>query len=63
MLLLIIGLAMSLLPPARAAERLVDRPVAWTEDDRRDIPKPKERDPDLLWDGIDQTFFEPVSRI
>jgi hypothetical protein len=49
--------------PALAAPRLSDAPVPWIEDDRRPIPKPEERDPNLLWDGIDQSFFGPASRV
>jgi hypothetical protein len=42
---------------------LRDAPVTWKEDDRRPIPKPAERDPNLLWDGIDQSLFGPISRV
>jgi hypothetical protein len=49
--------------PARAGTaRLVDAPAVWQEDDRRDIPLPKTRDPNLLRDGIDESFFRPVGR-
>lgn len=49
--------------PARAGTaRLVDAPPVWQEDDRRDIPLPKTRDPNLLRDGIDESFFRPVGR-
>lgn len=47
---------------AHARPRL-NEPVIWHEDDRRDIPQPKERDPNLLWDGVTETFLRPVSRV
>ncbi|HEX7881000.1 MAG TPA: hypothetical protein VF720_16435 [Candidatus Eisenbacteria bacterium] len=50
-------------PCVSAAPLLRDAPVTWKEDDRRPIPKPEVRDPNLLWDGIDQTFFGPISRV
>jgi len=49
--------------PARAAApRLADAPPVWEEDDRRDIPLPKTREPNLLRDGIDESFFRPAGR-
>ena len=44
-------------PPLR------DAPVVWEIDDRGDIPLPKERDPNLLRDGIDESFFDPIGRL
>ena len=43
--------------------RLVDAPAVWEEDDRRDIALPKERNPNLLRDGIDESFFRPTGRL
>ena len=49
--------------PARAAApRLSDTPPTWVEDDRRDVPLPEERDPNLLRDGVDESFFRPAGR-
>lgn len=49
--------------PARAAApRLSDTPPVWEEDDRRDISLPKTREPNLLRDGIDESFFRPAGR-
>lgn len=42
---------------------LSDRPVAWHEDDRRDIPKPAVRETNLLWSGIDDSFARPFGRL
>jgi hypothetical protein len=44
-------------PPLR------DEPPVWRIDDRGDIPEPKERDPNLLRDGIDESFFDPLGRL
>jgi len=50
--------------PARAgAPRLVDKPAVWEENDRGDIPLPKTREPNLLRDGIDESFFRPTGRL
>jgi hypothetical protein len=43
-------------PPLR------DVPVVWHEEDRRDIPLPTERDPNLIRSGVDATFFRPTGR-
>lgn len=49
--------------PAEAGKApLRDAPVVWEIDDRRDMPEPKERDPNLLRDGIDESFFLPIGR-
>jgi hypothetical protein len=47
---------------AVAAAPLTDAPPVWWEDDRRDIPEPAERDPNLLRNQIHSTFVRPVSR-
>ena len=57
--------ALVLLAPAgiaRAGEPLEDAPVVWQEDDRRDIAEPKERDPNLIRDGVDESVFAPIGR-
>jgi hypothetical protein len=46
-----------------ARQPLQDVPVVWHEDDRRDIPEPAEREPNLLRDGIDETGFQPLGRL
>jgi hypothetical protein len=51
-----------LLVGAASAAPLEDVPVIWYEDDRRDIPKPEERDPNLLWDGPRESVIRPMSR-
>jgi hypothetical protein len=56
------GLALAPPAPARAGERLQDAPVVWQDDDRRSIPQPKERDPNLIRDGVDESFFDPIGR-
>jgi hypothetical protein len=48
---------------AVAAEPLRDAPIVWEMDDRRDAPKPAERDPNLLRDGIEESFFNPLGRL
>jgi hypothetical protein len=45
-----------------AAEPLTDAPPVWWDDDRRDIPQPAEREPNLLRDQIHTTFVLPVGR-
>jgi hypothetical protein len=50
-------------PAWAGGPRLVDAPPVWEEDDRREIPLPKTRDPNLLRDGIDESFFRPVGRL
>jgi hypothetical protein len=49
-------------PPVWARPPLQDAPVAWYDDDRRDIPMPGERDPNLAWDAAYESFFRPVGR-
>ena len=57
-------LALAVAGPAGAGRMpLRDAPVCWVVDDRGDMPKPKERDPNLLRDGIDQSFFHPLGRL
>ena len=60
------ALLVALLVPGgtvRAGEPLRDGPVVWASDDRRDVPEPKERDPNLLRDGVDESFFDPIGRL
>jgi hypothetical protein len=48
---------------ARAGEPpLRDAPVVWYEDDRRDIEKPKEREPSIAWDYFDDSWGWPRER-
>ncbi len=57
-------IAIALAPaPALPAPPLRDAPVIWHDDDRRDIPEPRERDPNLLWDSIDDTAVRPFGRL
>lgn len=50
-------------PPVRAsAPASPGADIVWYEDDRADIPLPRERDPNLLWDGVTETFFRPLGR-
>ncbi len=46
-----------------AAEELRDAPVVWEAADRGDIRRPKERDPNLRRDGVDESFFHPLGRL
>jgi hypothetical protein len=49
--------------PASAGEPpLKDAPVVWYEDDRRDIEKPKEREPSIAWDYFDDSWGWPRER-
>src|SRR5258706_12325827 len=43
-------------PPLR------DAPIVWEMDDRKDAPRPAERDPNLLRDGIEESFIFPIGR-
>ena len=56
--------AMSMAAPAARAGSppLSDAPPVWEADDRGDMPMPKVRDPNLLRDGIDESFFDPIGR-
>ena len=47
---------------ADPAERLLDAPIVWYEDDQRDISQPKERKINLLKDQFHTTFVRPVRR-
>ncbi len=47
---------------ALAGEPLRDAPVIWHEDDRNHVAEPGERDPNLLWDGINDTVILPRER-
>jgi hypothetical protein len=42
---------------------LRDAPIVWYADDAHDIPEPAERDPNLLWDGVQATFVRPAARV
>ncbi len=41
---------------------LVDEPVVWHEDDRRDIPMPESREPNLSRDALESSLFRPMGR-
>src|SRR2546427_687841 len=56
-------LACALVCPAAAGEPLRDAPIIWEADDRREAPKPEERDPNLLRDGIDEPVVHPRGRL
>jgi hypothetical protein len=51
------------LAAAAAAPHLVDAPVVWHEDDRRDIPQPVPRDPNVVATAVDETFFRGLGRL
>lgn len=42
---------------AIAGDAPLDAPVVWYEDDRNHVAEPEERDPNLLWDGINDTVI------
>jgi hypothetical protein len=44
-------------PPLR------DAPITWHDDDQNDIPKPAERDPNVVASAVDATFFRPMGRL
>jgi hypothetical protein len=44
-------------PPLREA------PVVWYDDDKRDIPQPASRDPNLMRDALEASFFRPIGRL
>jgi hypothetical protein len=48
---------------ASAREPLRDAPPVWYDSDTADIPQPAERDPNLIWDGIDDSISRPLSRL
>lgn len=48
---------------AAAAAPLEDRPIFWYEDDRRDIPEPSQREPNLMWDMVNDSVVLPFIRI
>ncbi len=50
-------------PAWAGAPPLRDVPPVWEADDRGDMPMPKVRDPNLLRDGIDESFFDPIGRL
>ncbi len=51
------------LAAAAAAPYLVDAPVVWHEDDRRDVPQPTPRDPNVVATAVDETFFRGLGRL
>ncbi len=60
---LVVALSACSFGRAAAAEPLRDAPVVWEMDDRRDAPRPKERDPNLLRDGIEESIINPLGRL
>lgn len=62
LLRLAIGLTSLVAPSAATRGPLTHDPVTWYEDDRRHIERPEERDPNLIWDMIDDSIVLPVSR-
>jgi hypothetical protein len=44
-------------PPLR------DAPVTWHADDRRDIPAPEPRDPNIIRSGAEASIFRPLDRM
>jgi hypothetical protein len=59
----VIALALALaFSPCGAAPRLSEKPVIWYSDDQTPIPMPKERDPNLVWDMIDDSVVLPGYR-
>ncbi len=48
---------------APEAQPLSSKAVQWYEDDRHLIPEPAERDPNLLWDMVEDSFFLPLGRV
>lgn len=59
------ALTLLLLASATVAQArpLADAPVIWNEDDRRGVAVPEERDPNLSWTGVDETFIRPLDRL
>src|SRR6266850_1569321 len=47
---------------AAGSAPLQDAPIVWEMDDRKDAPRPAERDPNLLRDGIEESFIAPIGR-
>lgn len=58
---LLLTLALASVVPASSME-LRDVPVVWYDDDAQTIEEPKEREPNLLWDMMNDAFFLPVGR-
>lgn len=38
-------------------------PVIWYEDDRTGVPMPREREPNLSWDGFEESVARPFGRL
>jgi len=57
------SLALLCLATACAGSRpFQDRPVLWTDDDMRPVPrKPERYDSPLAWNGAQQTIFGPLA--
>lgn len=51
------------LAAVRAAPYLEDTPVVWHADDRRDVPQPEPRDPNVVATAVDATLFRPLGRL
>lgn len=49
-------------PRVFAEAPLVDHPVQWYADDQRPIPMPTERDPNLMWDMVNDSVVLPLER-
>lgn len=57
------ALALGLLFAAPASSRdLLDAAAVWYEDDSQTIEEPAERDPNLLWDMLNDSVFLPIGR-
>jgi len=46
-----------------AGEPLRDAPVVWHDNDRQNIELPARRDPNLIRDAIESSFFRPMGRL
>ncbi len=46
-----------------AGPPLVDRPIVWHEDDRRDIPRPESRRVGLVREAMDESLWHPMDRM
>lgn len=48
---------------AAAKDVLVDAPIVWYDDDDADVPPPRERNPNVTWDRVDETLARPLGRL
>jgi hypothetical protein len=55
--------AICLLAAAWSAPLLEDVPIVWHEEDRRDIPMPTPRDPNVIASALDASLFRPLGRL